>query len=284
MSKRQKIADPHHHIWNLKALHYPWLVDHPRHPRSYQLSDYWTDARDFDLVKSVHVEALPDPAEPVAETAWVQAFADNPNNRGFPHGIVAFADLMADSFADTLAAHSRYSNFRGVRQVLSWVAEPYMRENMWRENFGRLGDLGLSFDMQINPAQMEDAAHLANDYPKVQILLNHTGWPDMTNDRGFDEWRLGMNALAACENISVKISGFGMFDPEWTVERIRPFVCETIELFSPSRCMFASNFPVDRAYRSFFDIWTAFFQITDEFSETERSKMFHDNAVTLYRI
>ena len=128
-----------------------------------------------------------------------------------------------------------------------------MREHKWRENFGHLGDLGLSFDMQINPTQMEDAVRLANDYSNVQILLNHTGWPDMTNDRGFDEWRLGMNALAACENISVKISGFGMFDPEWTVERIRPFVCETIELFSPSRCMFASNFPVDRAYRSFFD-------------------------------
>ena len=121
---------------------------------------------------------------------------------------------MTDSFADTVAAHSRYSNFRGIRQVLSWVAEPYMREYKWRENFGHLGDLGLSFDMQINPTQMEDAARLANDYPNVQILLNHTGWPDITSDRGFDEWRSGMNALTACENISVKISGFGMFDPE----------------------------------------------------------------------
>lgn len=62
--------------------------------------------------------------------------------------------------------------------------------------------------MQINPTQMDDAALLANDYPNVQILLNHTGWPDMTNDRGFDEWRLGMKVIAACENLSVKISGY----------------------------------------------------------------------------
>ena len=189
---------------------------------------------------------------------------------------------MANDFADIVEAHSRYPNFRGIRQILSWVREPYMRDDKWRENFKRLGDHGFSFDMQINPEQMQDAAKLASDYPHVQIVLNHTGMPGITDNQSTEQWRMGMPLLASCKNIAVKISGF--FDSAWTVQNMRPFVLETIELFSPSRCMFASDFPVDRLFWDFTELWTAYFQITDEFSEEEKSKMFQHNAVTFYRL
>jgi predicted TIM-barrel fold metal-dependent hydrolase len=222
------------------------------------------------------------PSDPIAETAWLQAQADAPGSDGFPHGIVASADLMADDFVDLVATHSRHPNFRGVRQILSWASEPYMRDGKWRENFKHLGDLGFSFDMQITPDQMQDAAQLASDYPEVQIVLNHTGMPDITDDQSIEQWRLGMPLLASCENISVKISGF--FDSAWTMQNMRPFVLETIELFSPSRCMFASDFPVDRLFWNFTELWMTYFEITNEFSEDEKSRMFHHNAVIFYRL
>lgn len=290
MTIRTKIADPHHHLWDLGGtIHYPWLMGQPlsdfvsSHPdliKNYVLPEYRADAKEFDLVKSVHVEVMP--SDPVAETAWLQEQADTPGSDGFPHGIVASADLMADDFTDIVEAHSRHANFRGVRQILSWVTEPYMRDDKWRENFKRLGDLGLSFDMQINPEQMQDAAQLASDFPDVQVLLNHTGMPDMTDDQSVEQWRLGIPLLASCKNIAVKISGF--FDSAWTKQNMRPFVLETIKLFGPSRCMFASDFPVDRLFWGFTELWTAYFQITDEFSEEERLRMFHDNAVAFYRL
>jgi predicted TIM-barrel fold metal-dependent hydrolase len=106
--------------------------------------------------------------------------------------------------------------------------------------------------------------------------------PDITDDQSIEQWRLGMPLLASCENISVKISGF--FDSAWTMQNMRPFVLETIELFSPSRCMFASDFPVDRLFWNFTELWMTYFEITNEFSEDEKSRMFHHNAVIFYRL
>ena len=110
MTTRRKIVDPHHHLWDLGgSIHYPWLMDQPlddfvsSHPdliKNYLLPEYRTDAREFDLVKSVHVEAIP--SDSVAETAWLQEQADTPGNDGFPHGIVASANLMADDFVDSV--------------------------------------------------------------------------------------------------------------------------------------------------------------------------------------
>lgn len=290
MTIRRKIVDAHHHLWKLDEVYYPWLRDEPQrlsHPslaQDYLISDYRADARDFDLAKSVHIEALPDPANPASETLWLQSISDDPANAGFPHAIIANADLMADDFTETLDAHARAPNFRGIRQILSWVKEPYLRDETWRANFRRLSERGLVFDMMIKPAQMQDAAHLAQEVPSAKIALNHLGMPKMMADQGFADWRPGLSLLASCQNVAIKISGFGMFDRNWTLEGIRPYVLEAIELFGPARCMFASNFPVERPWRSFTALWTAYFEIVEAFSDDEKSQMFHDNAVAYYRL
>jgi predicted TIM-barrel fold metal-dependent hydrolase len=90
--------------------------------------------------------------------------------------------------------------------------------------------------------------------------------------------------LAQNENVKVKLSGFGMLGPSFSTEFIRPFVLESIDLFGVSRCMFASNFPVDRLYVSYHDLWTSFMEVTEDFSEEEKSCLFYDNASLLYRL
>ncbi len=103
---------------------------------------------------------------------------------------------------------------------------------------------------------------------------------------GWKRWRAGMKELAKRDNLSVKISGWGMVDNTWTQapERLRPFVLETIEIFGAGRAMFASNFPVDKLYSSYAAIWDAFRKITASLSEDERHGLFHRNAETFYRI
>ena len=297
-----RIIDAHHHIWDLERLHYPWLSNPIEHiagdyasiRRSYRIADFLRDARGQDLARSVHVQAELDHGDdPVKETAWLQAVADDPGSGGSPHGIVAYADLSKEDVEDVLQRHLEHPNLRGIRQILNHGPDPkhhfvdrgdLMEDTRWRAGLALLEQYGLSFDLQVWPWQMQDAAALAAMFPGIQLILNHAGMPLDRESEGLEVWRCGMQALAAARNVAVKISGLGMFDRHWTVISIRPLVLETIETFGTDRCMFASNFPLDRLMTSYDAIWCAFDEITTGFSDDERRAMFHDNAARYYRL
>ncbi len=116
------------------------------------------------------------------------------------------------------------------------------------------------------------------------MIVNHTGMPRDRDPAGLEVWRKGMRQLAERPNVSVKISGLGMSEPNWTADSIRPLVLETIDIFGTDRAMFASNFPVDKAWSTFDVLYDAFKTITTGFSDGERRAMFHDNAERIYRI
>jgi predicted TIM-barrel fold metal-dependent hydrolase len=303
MNQNRPIVDPHQHFWKLGNLHYPWLMDshesefgqshsglidfvksQPDLTNDYLVANLRDDARDLNLVKTVHVEAVPSLDDSVAETQWLSELAGANENQGLPNGIVASVDLARSDFTEKLNQHMQYPNLRGVRQILNWISEPLMLDESWRKNYSQLEALDLIFDMQIEPPQMADAAKLAADFPGIHIALNHTGLPDLDIDDGIEAWRKGMALLAQNENVKVKLSGFGMLGPSFSTEFIRPFVLESIDLFGVSRCMFASNFPVDRLYVSYHDLWTSFMEVTEDFSEEEKSCLFYDNACSLYRL
>lgn len=300
MSDAQPIIDPHHHLWDVEHNRYPWLQENALQPRlegdigpiakNYLLEDYLADTRNQNLVKSVHIECGWDPSDPVGETEWLQRLADK---HGYPHGIVARATLDAPGVERILEGHAGYRNIRGIRHSINWHPDPakryvtrpdLIRTEAWRRGFGLLRRFGLSFDLQLYPAQMADAAALAYAHPDVLLILNHTGMPVDHDQEGLDLWRRGMRDLAAARNVVVKISGLGAVIPNWTVGSIRPFVLETIETFGVGRCMFASNFPVDKLWSDFDAVYAAFREITEPFSGAERRLLFHDNAVRYYRL
>jgi predicted TIM-barrel fold metal-dependent hydrolase len=160
-----------------------------------------------------------------------------------------------------------------------------MREPQWREHFALLRRYGLSFDLQLYPSQMEEAAALARAHADTLLVVNHAGmFVDRDSVAGYRAWREGMRLLAACPNIAVKISGLAMFDHHWTVESLRPYVLETIDTFGVERAMFASNFPVDRLFGSYTDWWRAYASIVDDASEAEKDALFRRNAERYYRI
>jgi predicted TIM-barrel fold metal-dependent hydrolase len=297
-----QIIDPHHHLWDLERYDYPWLRPETPHPagdltpicRSYRLDDFFADAAGLDLVKSVHLQAEIDRRDPLAETAWLQKVADAPGSRGFPHGIVAFADLADPRVEATLERHRRQANVRGIRYILNYEAGAplycatergdWLCDPQWRKGFGLLTKYGLSFDLQIFWQQMADALDLARAFPDTQIILNHTGMPRKRDRAYVEAWRNGMRTLAAASNVAAKISGLAMFHHDWTAELIRPFVLDTVEIFGTGRCMFASNFPVDKLHADYRAIWQAFEQITADFSPQERRALFRDNAARFYRL
>ena len=300
MQDAQPVIDVHHHLWDLKQNRYPWLQANPLELRlegdirpiakDYLLEDYLADTASQNVVKSVHVECGWDPRNPVGETEWLQQLADK---RGYPHGIVGRAMLDAPDVEQILEGHARYKHIRGIRHIVNWHPDPVktyvnrpdlIMTKAWRHGFSLLQRFGLSFDLQLYPAQMADAVQLARAFPNVLIILNHAGMPVDRDDEGIRRWQRGMRALAATPNVVVKISGLGTVDWKWTVESVRPLVLETIEAFGVSRCMFASNFPVDKLYSDFDTLYGAFRKITESFSADECRMLFHDNAARYYRL
>ena len=260
--------------------------------KSYLLEDYIKDAQNQNLIKSVHVQAEHDDDKPVNETAWLQSLADNHSSK-LPNAIVAFADFSKNNIVEILDGHQEYKNTKGIRQILSFnkeepkyshASEDFMKNTTWVENFKNIRNRNLSFDIQIYKHQMKDAADLANKYDDVLFILNHTGEPCYQTEEYIQSWEENMKKLAKCENVAAKISGLGMFDPQWTIDSTRIFVEKTIQIFGIDRCMFASNFPVDKIFNTFDNYWESFKEITKNYSENDKKLLFSSNAEKFYRI
>ena len=297
------IVDAHHHLWDLEneKTKYSWLMvtegeaffgDYGAIRKSYLLNDYLNDARNQNLIKSVHVQAEHDDDSPVSETEWLQKLADNHNSK-LPNAIVAFADFSKDNVVDILNQHQEYKNTRGIRQILSFNAdepkyshasEDFMQNTKWLRNFKNMKNRNLSFDIQIYPHQMNDAFNLAKDNDDILFILNHTGEPCYQSEEYIRHWETGMKKIASCNNIVAKISGLGMFNPNWTIDSTKIFVEKTIEIFGVERCMFASNFPVDKIFNTFDNYWNSFKTITKNYSDNDKKMLFSSNAEKFYKI
>ena len=293
------IIDPHHHLFDLETGNYPWLQgpmlkrvfgDYSSIRKDYLIDDFVADIKNQNVVKTVHLQVEYDHNDPVAETRWLQGVADK---HGYPHGIVAFADLSSKDVQQVLEAHLEFPNVRGIRQCLNFHRDPVktfidradlMSDAQWRAGYSLLERYGLSFDLQLYYTQMEEATALARDFPDTPVVLNHTGMPVDRSPEEIDAWKKSMTLLATAPNVFCKISGLGMGDWKWTVDSIRPFVLHAIEAFGADRCMFASNFPVDKLFSSYDDVFNAFKTITKGFSDDERRALFHDNAERVYRL
>ena len=250
-----RVVDPHIHFWDLASGRYPWLGqpsgnflgDSSGLAEDHLPADFRKGSGDIEVLKVVHIDAIA--ADPIAETCWLQSLADGED--AMPDAIVAYVDLSRSDADEMVAKQASFSRVRGIRQILNvhpdpvydYVGRHFMDEPQWRANFRLLSRYDLSFDLQLYPSQMRQAAELAAENPGTQFAVNHTG---MFADRGtplaFAEWRNGMRLLAERPNIHVKISGLGMFDHRWTTESLRPYVLETIDAFGVDRAMFAIKF------------------------------------------
>ena len=120
-------------------------------------------------------------------------------------------------------------------------------------------------------------------FPGIDLILGHAGFPQERTDEYFDVWTAGMAAMAEAPNTACKISGLGMKDQRWTVDSLRPWVLGCIEAFGVERCMFATNWPVDRLFSSYGDVVGAYREIVADFTPAEQRKLFVDNARRWYR-
>jgi predicted TIM-barrel fold metal-dependent hydrolase len=196
--------------------------------------------------------------------------------------MVAQAWLDRDDVGEVLAAQASFPFVRGIRHKPPAAAS--MQNPKWRAGFALLARHGLSYDLQAPFVYFGEAAALARDFVATTVIVNHTGLPADRSREGLIAWKQAMALLAACPNVSVKISGLGLVGEPWRIEDNRRIVLETLELFGIERCMFASNFPVDSLVASFDQVMSGFAAIVSELGASEQSKLFYDNAARIYRL
>jgi len=288
------MIDAHFHIWRQADL--PWLTG-PMQPRifgpyepirrDYPVSEYLADAAVAGLTGAVYVQANWPVDRFLAEAAFVAEASDA---SGFPIAIVAYADMLADDARPQLEALARNARVRGVRQQLHWHENPLYRfaadpdlacNPTLQRNIARLADYGWSFDLQVFAGQMAGAAALADACPGVTFVLQHAGMLQDLSDEGIEAWRAGMAMLAARPNVVSKLSGLGTFLRRNDPGHVAMVVRETLALFGAERCLFGSNFPIEK-------LWTTYAALLDAHRAAvpagDRAAVFSSTAKRVYRL
>ncbi|WP_459618810.1 amidohydrolase family protein [Bordetella sp. 2513F-2] len=318
------VVDAHHHLYVRPGL-------------TYLLDDYLRDLHSgHRVVATVYVQARsmpytdgPEALRPVGETVFANGVAREALQRGHDGprvcaGIVGHADLLLGSrVSPVLEAHVEAgtapegggNRFKGVRHIAAWdesaellnpaypTTEGMLDSPAFRAGFAQLGALGLSFDAWVLFHQLPRLARLARAFPAVPIALNHCGGVvgigryARIRDQVFQAWKAGIEDLASCPNVMVKLGGLGMplsgfgFDTRKQAASSaalasawRPWVETCVEAFGSRRCMIESNFPPDKASYRYATGLNAMKRILRQASDDEKADIFRRNAARFYRL
>jgi predicted TIM-barrel fold metal-dependent hydrolase len=291
------IIDAHHHIWRRRDL--PWL-DGPMQPRifgpyeairrDYLIDEYVADLAGTGVTQSVYVQCNWPKDRFEDEVAYVQQVADA---HGFPQAIVGYADFLVDEVRPQLDRLTKYPGMRGLRMQLQWHQNPQYqfasspdlaRSPALQKNVAYLADYDWSFDLQVFAGQMQGAAELADSAPKVTFILQHAGMLEDLSPQGWEEWRQGMRLLASRRNIVSKLSALGTFIHKNDPAHIAAIVHETIQIFGPERCLFGSNFPVEKLWTNYADLIAAYRKAVEPLGDAVARAALHDTAKKIYRL
>jgi predicted TIM-barrel fold metal-dependent hydrolase len=292
---RLDLIDAHHHIW--RQADQPWL-NGPMVPRifgpydairrDYPISEYLADIKDNGVVASVYVQTNWEPARNIEEVAWVQAIADA---HGFPHAITGFADLAKPDISTTLDAMRPFPRLKGIRQQVHWHENPNYRfaprpdviaDEQWRRGLAQLAPRGLLFELQVFASQMALGAALAGAFPQTTLVLQHAGMLEDLSDAGRAAWRNGMRQLAECPNVFVKLSALGTFVHRATLADIQPIVSDTVTLFGAERCLWGSNFPIEKIWTDYATVAGNIRQAVAHLPLHEQRQILSETAVRVY--
>lgn len=278
-----QIVDTHQHLWDPDLFRYSWLDSLPSLNRPFGMPDYLAAAKGLNVVKSVHLEADVDEPYMLDETRQLLALAGQPHNP--LEGIVACGRPENEDFRSYLDRIADHRKLKGIRRVLHTQADEVGTGATFIRNVAALSDYGLSFDICVLARQIPIAINLVSQCPKVSFILDHCGVPQVKENR-LDPWRAYITEIAQFPNVCCKISGLVAYaDPErWTVNDLRPFVEHTIASFGWDRVLFGSDWPVCTLSASYQQWVEALRTITQGAGEVNQEKLFHDNAVRVYRL
>ena len=311
------IIDPHHHLWKVGA---PYELDDLWADTA---SGHNIVGTVFIECGAEYRTDGPELLRPVGETEYVRLQSKLSNQHqaiGNPPilGIVSHADLMlGGAVSEVLHEHKKAGGdlVRGIRHSTAFYPDPpavdrysgripeLMMQNKFREGFSQLASAGLSFDAWLLHTQIRELIDLANAFPDTTIIFDHFGGPLGIGPYSgqqmhiFPQWKEDVKELSKCPNVFAKLGGLAMVINGWgwdeqdipptsdeIIEKHRDYYLHAIDCFGPNRCMFESNFPVDKLSVSYLVLWNAFKKIASGFTEVEKEALFRGTAAKVYKL
>ena len=286
------MIDAHHHLWDLNAVNYPWLMekgkrrffgDPTRIQRNYLIDEHIQLANELGFKGSVHIQV--GAADGLEEAQWINRVVNE--NQSWPMVQVAFCDLSSDQREVHLDKLQKLSSVVGVRQIIGRSpaedANNKTNELLTSDNFMQglqsISDRGLTFDLQIIPELLKTCASVFSQFPNLQVILCHAGSPYNRTLEGIKSWAGDLIHLSNLSNVSCKLSGLGMFDHNWTGSTVAPIVTTVMDQFGSKRVMFGSNFPVDSLSSSFEQLFT---RLSSNIDEKDFEDVFSKTAQRIY--
>jgi predicted TIM-barrel fold metal-dependent hydrolase len=317
------ICDPHHHFWDFRTARIPYQRYLLHELADDVNSGHNVRSTVFIEARSMYRADGPEEMRPVGEVEFVQGLAAASASGLYgpcraAAAIVGHANLLlGDRVEPVLEALQAASpnRFRGIRHSVTWDPHPELENTAAHNMQGQLANasfragarvlarMGFTLEGWMFFPQLPELADFARAVPELTIILNHIGGlvregPYANrDDEVLATWRRGIAAVAECPNVVIKLGGMGMprngFDwhtrdtpigSEELAEAMAPFKHYCIEQFGPNRCMFESNFPVDKVSFSYNVMYNAFKRLSKDYSAVERAAMLHDTAARVYRV
>jgi L-fuconolactonase len=317
------ICDPHHHFWDLRTARLPYQR-YLLHELAADInSGHNVRSTVFIEARAMYRADGPEEMRPVGEVEFVQGLAAASASGLYGPGraaaaIVGHANLNLGTRVEPVLEGLQMASpnrFRGIRHSVTWDPHPeventaahnvkgQLASDQFRAGARVLARMGLSLEGWLYFPQLPELADFAKAVPDLPIILNHIGGLMRVgpyanqDDEVLATWRRGLAAVAACPNVTIKLGGLGMprtgFDwhtrstpigSEELAASMAPFMTYCIEQFGPNRCMFESNFPVDKVSYSYNVMYNAFKRLSKGYAAAERAAMFHDTAARVYRL
>ncbi|MCZ6453656.1 MAG: amidohydrolase family protein [Alphaproteobacteria bacterium] len=316
------ICDPHHHLWEFREdqVEPRYLLDDVLADTN---SGHNIVSTVFIECGAMYRSEGPEAMRPVGETEFVNGIAAMSASGRYgatriAAGIVGHANLLlGDDVVPVLEAQiaAGGGRFRGIRHSVPWDASddvPVIRgkrpphllvDDTYRAGFAHLAHFGLSYEAWLYHPQIPELTDLARAFPDTTIILNHFGGPlgvgpyAGKQEEIFTKWQADVAELAACPNVVAKLGGLNMEingfawhekakppASDALMVATRPYYENTIERFGADRCMFESNFPVDKLSCGYGVLWNSFKRLTGGYSDDEKAMLYHDTAARVYRL
>ena len=284
--------DAHHHLWDLDAVHYPWLMakgevrffgDPAPIARNYLRDEFTSDARRHGFTGSVHIQV--GAADGLAEARWVDTIA---KQEGWQMRQVAFCDLSSDRLAEDIAALGALSSVVGVRQIIGRApgedaltgTRELITSSAFQKGLAYLAEQDLRFDLQLLPELMGPMAEVLSAVPELRVALCHAGSPYDRTAEGIAHWAKSLEALSALPQVTAKLSGLGMFAHGWQADDFAPITTAVLDQFGAQRVMFGSNFPVCSLTSSYQRLYEAYDYLVPSHMHDQ---IFGETAAEFYR-
>jgi predicted TIM-barrel fold metal-dependent hydrolase len=286
------VVDSNVHLWAQGRNPVFWLEDrtmlrdmigdYDSLPDTFILADYDEATSGFDVRGVIWSDA--GAADPVAAAEWVAS----QNTAGRVIGLVALGDPTDPGFEQLVTGLRANALVTSVRVRLVPAFQPGApaaapdAEGRLTDALGLLADQELVATIETGPSEIGRVADLARRFPRLQVVLDHFGWPDDLSDAGRRAHLALLRRLAHEPNVTTRIDAIGTIFGAWDTDTLRPWLQGVVEAFGAERCMLGSDLPIETLRSNFGDLYTAYDTIFDSYSETDRRLLFGDTAWRLY--